>query len=48
MAEVIWALDIPTPGTTDMTEVAMDARTGQIVALEKETAADEAKEKKSK
>ena len=35
-----------TPGTKDVTEVNIDAITGAVIAVDKETAADEAKEKK--
>src|SRR6267143_713974 len=43
--KLIWSFDITTPGTSDITEVHVDATTGQIASVEKETAADEAKEK---
>jgi hypothetical protein len=43
--KLIWSFDIATPGTTDITEVAVDAITGEVVAVDKETAADETKEK---
>jgi len=46
--KLIWSFDIATPGTSDITEVAVDAITGQVVGVDKETAADEAKEKKEK
>ena len=44
--KLIWSFDITTPGTADITEVHVDAITGQVVAVEKETASHEAKEKK--
>ncbi len=44
---LIWSFDIATPGTTDITEVGVDAITGEIVSVDKETAASEAKEKAS-
>ena len=44
---LIWSLDIATPGTTEITEVHVDALTGEVVSLEKESASDQAKEKKS-
>ena len=44
--KLIWSFDIATPGTTDITEVAVDALTGDVVSIAKESAADEAKEKK--
>jgi uncharacterized membrane protein YkoI len=43
--KLIWSFDIATPGTKDITEVAVDAVTGEIVSVEKETAAQQAKEK---
>jgi len=45
--KLIWSFDIATPGTKDITEVQVDALTGGIVAVDKETAADEAKEKRN-
>ena len=46
--KLIWSFDISTPGTSDITEVNIDALTGEVVAIDKETAADEAKELKGK
>jgi len=45
--KLIWSFDIATPGTSDITEVQVDAITGEVVAVDKETAGQEAKEKKS-
>ena len=45
---LIWSFDIATPGTKDITEVAVDAKTGEVVAVDKETPKNEAKEKKEK
>jgi peptidase YpeB-like protein len=52
---LIWSIDMTTPGTKNITEVEVDAKTGKIVAVETETpeqqareAAEKAKEKKSK
>lgn len=45
---LIWSFDLATPGTKDITEVQVDAITGEIVTVEKETPADQAKEKKDK
>ena len=45
---VIWSFDIATPGAKDITEVAVDAKTGEVVAIDKESPADEAREKKGK
>lgn len=44
--KLIWSFDVATPGTKDITEVNIDANTGAVIAVDKETAADEAKEKK--
>lgn len=44
--KLIWSFDIATPGTKDITEVAVDAITGDVVAVDKESPSDEAKEKK--
>src|SRR5690349_21219415 len=46
--KVIWSFDIATPGTADITEVQVDAANGTIVATEKESPAQQAKEKKDK
>jgi hypothetical protein len=35
--KLVWSFDIATPGTSDMTEVQVDAITGQVVSVEKET-----------
>jgi len=45
--KLIWSFDIATPGTKDITEVAVDAITGAVIAADKESPADEAKEKKA-
>lgn len=44
---VIWSFDIATPGTRDITEVQVDAQTGEVVAVDKESPKQEAKEKKN-
>ena len=44
--KLVWSFDIATPGTTDITEVNVDAMTGQVASIEKEKAEDEAKEAK--
>jgi len=44
--KLIWSFDMTTPGTTDITEVAVDAITGDVVAVDKESPSAEAKEKK--
>ena len=43
--KVIWSFDIATPGTKDITEVQVDAMTGQVVDVAKETVAEQEKEK---
>jgi hypothetical protein len=45
--KLIWSFDIATPGTRDITEVQVDAITGEIVSVENESAEKEAKEKES-
>jgi len=42
---LIWSFDIATPGTKNITEVAVDAINGQIVSVDTETPESEAKEK---
>jgi uncharacterized membrane protein YkoI len=44
--KLIWSFDVSTPGTTDITEVNVDAMTGSVVSTDKEKAEDEAKESK--
>jgi uncharacterized membrane protein YkoI len=39
-----WSFDMATPGTTDITEVNVDAMTGKVLSIDKEKAEDEAKE----
>jgi hypothetical protein len=43
--KLIWSFDIATPGTSDITEVHVDAISGQVLATEIETAGKEASEK---
>lgn len=45
--KLIWSFDIATKGTKAITEVAVDAITGEIVAVDTETPADQAKEKQA-
>jgi hypothetical protein len=45
--QLVWSFDIVLPGTTDITEVLVDAMTGAVVSVETETAADEQKEASS-
>ena len=44
--KLIWSFDIATPGSGDITEVNVDALTGQIVNVEKETPKQQREEKK--
>jgi hypothetical protein len=44
--KLIWSFDIATPGTSDITEVNVDAITGEVVSVDKESAEKESKEKK--
>jgi len=46
--KLIWSFDIRAPGTRDITEVQVDAMTGDVVSVENETPADEKKEKAGK
>jgi len=46
--KLIWSFDIAMPGSTDIKEVQVDAITGEVVSVETETAALEAKENKGK
>lgn len=43
---LIWSFDVATPGTKNITEVNVDANTGEIVAVDIETPEKEAKEAK--
>jgi uncharacterized membrane protein YkoI len=43
--KLIWSFDIATPGAADITEVQVDAMSGELVAIEKESPAQQAKEK---
>ena len=42
---LVWSFDLASPGTNDVTEVQVDAVTGEIVSVENETPAQQAKEK---
>ena len=42
---LIWSFDIAIPGQTDIKEVNVDAVSGEVVAVETDTAAQQAKEK---
>jgi uncharacterized membrane protein YkoI len=39
-----WSFDVATPDSKDITEVNVDAITGDVISADKESAADEAKE----
>jgi uncharacterized membrane protein YkoI len=43
---LIWSFDLATPDTKDTTEVHVDAKTGRLLSVEKESAKDEAREAK--
>jgi uncharacterized membrane protein YkoI len=43
---LVWSFDIAQPMTQDLTEVQVDAKTGVVVSVEKETPAKEASEQK--
>lgn len=43
---LIWSFDMATPGSKEITEVNIDAKSGEVVAVDKESPSDEAKEAK--
>jgi uncharacterized membrane protein YkoI len=43
--KLIWSFDIATPGSANITEVNVDAITGDVVGVEKETPEQQKKEK---
>jgi uncharacterized membrane protein YkoI len=43
--KLIWSFDIATTGSQDITEIAVDAITGEIVSVDKETPEQQAREK---
>jgi uncharacterized membrane protein YkoI len=43
--KLIWSFDISTPDSKDITEVNVDAITGEVVSVEKEAPEQQAKEK---
>jgi len=43
--KLIWSFDIATPGAADITEVQVDAMSGELVAIEKESPSQQSKEK---
>jgi hypothetical protein len=44
--KLVWSFDIATPGTVDVTEVQVDAVTGQVVSVERETLDQQRAEKR--
>jgi len=42
--KLIWSFDVTTPDTKEITEVNVDAMTGDVVSVEKESAESEARE----
>jgi uncharacterized membrane protein YkoI len=42
--KLVWSFDITTPDSKDITEVQIDAITGKVVSIEKETEKDHEKE----
>ena len=45
--KLVWSFDIATPGAADITEVLVDAMTGEVVSVATETPAQQAEEKKA-
>ena len=41
---LVWSFDIERPGTRDITEILVDAKTGKIMSTQSESARDQAKE----
>src|SRR4051812_10467295 len=44
---LIWSFDISTPGSSEITEIHVDANTSEVIAVEKEDEAHEKAEKKN-
>lgn len=44
---LVWSFDVAQPSAKDVTEILVDAKTGTIVSVKKETPAQEAKEAKA-
>ncbi len=44
---LIWSVDITTPDSKDITEVNVDAKSGEVIAVTKETPEQEKNEKES-
>jgi hypothetical protein len=43
--KLVWSFDIATPGSKDITEILVDAVTGEVVSVETETPAKEERER---
>ena len=41
---IVWSFDIARPGTNDITEILVDAKTGKIIFIQIESPRDQAKE----
>jgi hypothetical protein len=41
---LVWSFDIARPGTHDITEILVDAKTGKIISTQSESPGDQAKE----
>ena len=41
---LVWSVDVARPGTQDITEVLVDAKTGRIISTQTESPRDQAKE----
>jgi uncharacterized membrane protein YkoI len=41
---LVWSFDIARPGTNDITEILVDAKTGKIISTQTESPRDQAKE----
>ncbi len=41
---IVWSFDIARPGTNDITEILVDAKTGKIISTQIESPRDQAKE----
>jgi uncharacterized membrane protein YkoI len=44
--KLVYSFDISKPGSSDLTEIQIDARSGEVVSIENESAEKEAREKK--
>ena len=46
--KLVWSFDLATPGTDDITGILVDALSGKINAIEKETSAQQESERRAK